>query len=105
VTVRTATVTVVLALALGVTLAGCSRDPAATDVTRSSSESTSTYSVESTLAPAGVTPGALPAAGSGGSSVSDIQAVDQQLDAMQDELDALSMPADSDFGSAEEALY
>jgi len=40
-----------------------------------------------------------------GGSPADAKALDTQLDAMQRELDALKMPADGDFGDAENALY
>ncbi|MDO8914482.1 MAG: hypothetical protein Q7W16_00155 [Coriobacteriia bacterium] len=102
-TMRTAVLAGALALALGAMLVGCAGTPA-TDGARGTLETTATSSAQSTSS-ADVSPIALPAAGTPGSSKSEIKAMDQQLDAMQKELDSLSMPADTDFGSAEGALY
>lgn len=98
-TKRTVVIGAALAVALGATLVGCAsvpvadRDAPGTGIT--SAESTAATDVSSTVLPDS----------SGGTSQSEIKAVDQQLDAMQKELDSLKMPTDNDFGSAEGALY
>lgn len=98
-TKRTVVIGAALALALGASLVGCASGPIADrDVPE-----TGITSAESTAA-MDATAAVLPD-GSGSTTPAEIKAVDQQLDAMQREIDSLSMPTDSDFGSAEGALY
>jgi hypothetical protein len=99
----TAALSAAVALALGLTLAGCT-PPASVRGTQDVAGA-ATSAIETTVTSADATPGTAPPGGSSISSQADAEAIDQQLDAMQKELDSLSMPTDSDFGTAESALY
>lgn len=91
------------ALALSATLSACSTGPA--NVAGPVGVSPTVPSVEQTAAPSEGTSTLVPNGGGSGGSTSEVKTLDQQLDAMQKELDSLKMPSDSDFGDAESALY
>jgi hypothetical protein len=99
----TAALSAAVALALGLTLAGCTT-PASVRGTQDVA-GVATSVVETTVTTANAAPGTPSPGGSSISSQADAEAIDKQLDAMQKELDSLSMPTDSDFGTAESALY
>jgi hypothetical protein len=67
---------------------------------------TASQTVTATAPPADP-PADAPASGGGSAPTAapDIKSIDAELKAMQNELDGLALPADSDFSSAEGALY
>ncbi len=102
---RLALVLVVLT-ALAVSTTACS--PASrTSSTDGSAVTAGTPSLVATSAgdpaqlPTGTVTGGTTAAG----GRTDVKAIDAELNAMQKELDSISMPADSDFAPVEGALY
>jgi len=68
-------------------------------------EATGTSSLTTTSTVVGPALVETPTAGTASSGGSDVKAIDAELNAMQKELDAMSMPADSDFAPVEGALY
>lgn len=90
----------VFAVTLSVTLSSCSSGPGNTAGPDGSSGAP--VSAEQTATVGEGTGTVVP--GQSGSSA-EKRSLDQQLDAMQKELDDLKMPSDSDFGDAENALY
>ena len=105
------------ALVLGaLALSGCtgamhgsatSPEPTAAAGTTMSQVATGAPAVTTGTADTGSDSAAGTASGSNGSDITgaDLAAIRKQLDAMQKELDNLSMPSDNDFSGAEGAVY
>jgi TolA-binding protein len=109
-TTAKAAAVVTVALLAAVTLTGCgsragsgAQSPGGASVAASSSASAT---VAPGAAPAAAVGAAAPAAGGkAGLSQSDVNSLNQQLDAMQKEIDGLKMPSDSDYSGAASAVY
>lgn len=112
---RIGAATAVALVLAALALAGCAgagrvsgSGPTATGVTEVTTSVAPTASLEATGPDSDPGDGTLAGAnGAKGKDVTgaDLAAIRAQLDAMQKELDALSMPTDSDFSGAEGAVY
>jgi len=102
VTPRSAALIAVCVLLLGVAaLTGCGRKAVGPTI----DPSTGQPAVEQPAAEQSGTGPATSASGTANSGKVDVKSIEDQLDAMQRELDGLSMPSDNDFKGAEGAVY
>jgi len=100
---------VTVALMAAVTLASCglragagAQAPAGASVAATAAASAATVTPDPAAAAAGTASGST---SKPGLSSSDVQSLNQELDAMQKELDGLNMPSDSDYNGAASAVY
>lgn len=104
--------TLVLALA-AVMVSGCGTRVAPTAPTSVTSAAVAASSTSATTPPTSTTSGAVASAAPGARASAkasskdsvDLTSIQSQLDAMQKELDKLSLPSDKDFNGAAGAVY
>jgi hypothetical protein len=114
VSARTAALVTVVLLA-AVTVAGCGLATRTGSGARTPAGSITASATASSSATATLDPGAAGAPGAAapvvatpgkpGLTDSDAKSLNQELDAMQKELDGLNMPSDSDYNGAASAVY